>query len=206
VNCKIRSGRPSAEDAEALTDRILQASWEFLLEVGFEHFSFDKLARYGRFGKPTIYARFGNKVELLRALLVQSIESRSRDLFDAASRQHIDEAIPSLCADVVEYIHSPEGRLKDRLIDWLDIEAEDGGPSMRGWAGEMAIERIRQLMRDASKRGEITLSNIDKASQFLAAGVIGHGRMTKVQDEFDRALHIVWARDYWAMLKKAFAA
>ncbi|MBT8427826.1 MAG: TetR/AcrR family transcriptional regulator, partial [Erythrobacter sp.] len=161
--------------------------------------------RYGRFGKPTIYARFGNKVELLRALLVQSIESRSRDLFDAASRQHIDEAIPSLCADVVEYIHSPEGRLKDRLIDWLDIEAEDGGPSMRGWAGEMAIERIRQFMGDASKRGEITLSDIDKASQFLAAGVIGHGRMTKVEDTFDRAPHIEWARGYWSMLKKAFA-
>nr|WP_279588315.1 TetR/AcrR family transcriptional regulator [Qipengyuania flava] len=184
----------------------MQASWELLLDVGFENFSFDKLARYGRFGKPTIYARFGNKVELLRALLVQSIETRSRDLFDAASRQHIDEAIPSLCADVVEYIHSPEGRLKDRLIDWLDIEAEDGGPSMRGWTGEKAIQSVQQLLRDASKRGEVKLSDIDEVSQFLAAGVIGHGRMTKVEDPFDRVPHITWARSYWVMLKTAFAA
>lgn len=200
----IRSGRPSAEDAEALTDRILQASWALLLDIGFEKFSFDKLARFGRLGKPTIYARFSNKAELLRAVLLQSIEQQTQGLFDAVADQSIDEAIPALSANVVEYFHSPEGRLTDRLIDWIDVEAGDGGPSMRGWAAEEATLKIRQRLENSIERGEIRISDIDTVSLFLVEGIAGHARLTKVEDQFDRHQHLQWAHDYWAMIKKAF--
>ena len=200
----IRAGRPSAEDGEALTDRILQKSWALLLDIGFENFSFDKLARFGRFGKPTIYARFANKAELLRAVLLQSIEEHTQGLFDSVAGQSIDEAIPALCANAVEYFHSPEGRLTDRLIDWLDIEAGDDGPSLRGWTATEATFKIRQRIESSIARGEIEISDLDAVSLFLVEGVTGHARLTKVQDKFDRDHHVQWAKRYWAMIKRAF--
>ncbi len=200
----IRAGRPSAEDAEVLTDRILQASWELLLQIGFENFSIDKLAKYGRFGKPTIYARFPGKAELLRAVLMKNIKERTRGLFEGVTHHHIDEAIPALCSDGVEFYHSPEGRLMERLIDWLDIETEDGGASMRGWSAEVAIHDISELLERAVQRGEIRMSEIKTASLFLMEGICGHARLAEVQDKFDREPHMQWATRYWAMIKKTF--
>ncbi|APG61974.1 hypothetical protein LPB140_03085 [Sphingorhabdus lutea] len=202
---EVRAGRPCAEDAESLTDRILMASWDLLLDIGFEKFSFDKLAKYGRFGKPTIYARFSGKVELLRALLMLSIETTSRGFFESVADQHIDKAIPSLCADGVEFFHSPEGRLKDRLIDWLDLETDDNAPSMRGWTLKDGLEKISALLKGACEREEVTISDIDTASLFLIEGIVGHARMTSVEDQFDREKHILWASRYWAMIRQAFA-
>ena len=41
----VRRGRPSIAEAEALSGRILDASWDILLAGGFENFTFDRVAR-----------------------------------------------------------------------------------------------------------------------------------------------------------------
>ena len=72
----VKRGRPSIAEAEQLSGKILEASWQVLLETGFDGFTFDRVARHAHIGKATIYSRFANKRELMETLLAHSIERR----------------------------------------------------------------------------------------------------------------------------------
>jgi AcrR family transcriptional regulator len=73
---KIRCGRPRAERAGEVEERILDAAHKVFLERGFEGASIELIAETARSGKPTIYARFPNKEALFEATLARSIRQR----------------------------------------------------------------------------------------------------------------------------------
>ncbi|MBS0481035.1 MAG: TetR/AcrR family transcriptional regulator [Proteobacteria bacterium] len=187
-----------------MADHILDAGWALLLDQGFEKFSFDRLARFARTGKATIYARFSNKEEFLRALLIRQIEMRQREFMAVAQGQEIVHALPRLAVNAVELFLSPEGRLVDRLIDWLDHEGDIAGTSLRGWAMANAHANAMRLLEEADRRGEIAIGDIPTAARFLIEGVSGHARLTDVRAGPSRREHLEWARAYCAMILRAF--
>src|ERR1700756_4105171 len=71
---EVRAGRPPKELAGEVDARILDAARKVFLQRGFEGASIDEIAEAARAGKPTIYARFGDK----RALFT---EAGTRDIF-----------------------------------------------------------------------------------------------------------------------------
>ncbi len=73
---KIRCGRPPAERAGEVEERILDAAHKVFLERGFEGATIDLIAETARSGKPTIYSRFPNKEALFEATLTRSIRQR----------------------------------------------------------------------------------------------------------------------------------
>src|SRR5258708_23841038 len=56
-----RSGRPPNELAGEVEERILDAARKVFLDRGFEGASIEEIAGVARSGKPTIYARLGDK-------------------------------------------------------------------------------------------------------------------------------------------------
>lgn len=198
------AGRPTQAEAEALGDHILDAGWELLLDQGFERFSFDRLARFARIGKPTIYARFANKEELLRALLVSRIEQRQREVVADAMGHELDVVLPALAFHAVEKFRSPEGRLIDRLIDWLDYEAGADRPSLRGWALESTQRTLEAVLGEANSASSSQIDDIPTAARFLLEGIAGHAKMVDARVG-DTAGEADWAARYSAMILKHFA-
>jgi AcrR family transcriptional regulator len=69
----VRFGRPPKEFAGEVDARILAAARKVFLERGFEGASIDEIAEVARSGKPTIYARFGNKRGLFTEVVTRDI-------------------------------------------------------------------------------------------------------------------------------------
>lgn len=203
--CRFKgAGRPSLQDTEALADHLLDTGWELLLETGFERFSFDRLARFARVGKPTIYARFANKEAFLRAMLIRQIERRQREIIGDAQGRKITEAMPVMAMTVVEMFQSAEGRLIDRLIDWLDHETSGSPSSLREWAMGAAIGNAERLLVEADQRGEICVRDPIGAARFFVEGIAGHARIIGPGVPFNAEQHRDWARQLCAMILDHF--
>ena len=69
----MRSGRPRRELAGEVDERILDAARRAFLERGLAGASIDEIANMARAGKPTIYARFPNKVALFSAVVMRNV-------------------------------------------------------------------------------------------------------------------------------------
>jgi AcrR family transcriptional regulator len=69
----VRSGRPRRELAGEVDERILDAARRVFLEHGLSGASIDEIASLARAGKPTIYARFPNKVALFTAVVMRNV-------------------------------------------------------------------------------------------------------------------------------------
>ena len=72
----VRLGRPPKELEGEVEERILNAARQVFLENGFEGSSIDEIAVAARSGKPTIYARVGDKRALFTAVVMRDVVSR----------------------------------------------------------------------------------------------------------------------------------
>jgi AcrR family transcriptional regulator len=69
----VRIGRPPKEREGEVDERILNAARKIFLRRGFEGASIDEIAVAARAGKPTIYARFGDKRALFTAVVTRDV-------------------------------------------------------------------------------------------------------------------------------------
>lgn len=71
-----RPGRPSAERAAELPDRLLDAALALFNERGYADTTMEQIARQARASTKTIYSRYANKAEILRAVVNRMVERR----------------------------------------------------------------------------------------------------------------------------------
>src|ERR1700722_9315297 len=72
----VRLGRPPKELEGEVGERVLNAARKVFLDRGFEGASVDEIAMAARSGKPTIYARVGDKRALFTAVVMRDVVSR----------------------------------------------------------------------------------------------------------------------------------
>jgi len=72
----VRLGRPPKDCEGEVEERILNAARKVFLEHGFEGSSVDEIAVAARSGKPTIYARIGDKRALFTAVVMRDVVGR----------------------------------------------------------------------------------------------------------------------------------
>ncbi len=191
-----RRGRPSSAEAERLGELILTASWELLLSEGFARFSIDRLARSARVGKPTIYARFADKRALLTALFDQRVDAARQQLLDAIGNDlPAVEGLARLVGGTVERMLSPEGRLLDRLADWLDQESDRPAdvPPVCASAYASGSQRLADRVAAGIAAREIGPVDPNVAASLLMQGMIGRARLSTVVDQGDLA---AWSRQF----------
>ncbi|WP_413991279.1 TetR/AcrR family transcriptional regulator [Labrys okinawensis] len=68
-NAGRRSGRPTREQAERITEHIIDVATRLFLETSFEATSIDLIAAEARISKQTFYARFASKDVLFAAVI-----------------------------------------------------------------------------------------------------------------------------------------
>lgn len=88
-------GRPRAQDAAQVAERIVAAAWQVLLAVGPELLTLDKVAAQARASKQTIYARYDGKPALLLAVLEARVEQavEGLDVFPQLAPPHVRRKI-----------------------------------------------------------------------------------------------------------------
>jgi AcrR family transcriptional regulator len=84
---KVRLGRPPKELEGEVDERILNAARKIFLGRGFEGASIDEIAVAARAGKPTIYARFGDKRALFTAVVTRDVICRIAKFSSAAPKE-----------------------------------------------------------------------------------------------------------------------
>jgi AcrR family transcriptional regulator len=191
----VRRGRPSIAEAEALSGRILDASWDVLLTGGFENFTYDRVARHAHIGKATIYSRFPGKIELMQALLLRRIEQRAVRIRQQGSDLPLEAAFRLRAADIMKMLFSPDGVLTERLIDWLDQEI-GAGPQMRANAYRSAIESFSQTLMNGAAAADLSVPYVDLAARLWLEGLLGHARLAYTEGASSPAEIERWARDY----------
>jgi len=191
-----RRGRPSIAEAEQISGKILDASWDVLLEEGFESFTFDRVARRARIGKATIYSRFANKSELLHALLWQRTHLRRAFILAQGADLPLVEAFALRATEVIMTLASPDGQLVERLMDWLDLEKGGAQGNVRARVYCDAVEAIAESFVRANERGGQVIPDPRVAAQFWVEGLMGHARMAIAQCAVSRAETERWALGY----------
>src|SRR5262245_61388412 len=104
-----RFGRPPKELAGEVDARILDAARKIFVERGFEGASIDELAEAARAGKPTIYARFGDKRALFTAVVTRDVVSRITQFKgEVPTGATIEERLARLATATVHWTLDPE--------------------------------------------------------------------------------------------------
>lgn len=191
-----RRGRPSIEEAQRLPARILEAGWEVLREHGFEAFTFDRVARHAHIGKATIYTRFAGKREFLEALLAQKTFERRLQIMKLGEGLPLIESFCIRAAAVMHVLHSPEGRMMERLVDWCDQEFGNGEMNYRQAMYVDALTNITDELGQAAKAQDIEIADPELAARFWLEGLLGHARLETSAQTVDPQATETWARAY----------
>ena len=100
----VRFGRPPKELAGEVDERILDAARKVFVERGFEGASIDEIAEVARAGKPTIYARFGDKRALFTDVVARDILSRITEFeTEVTTGATIEERLTSAAITLVHW-------------------------------------------------------------------------------------------------------
>lgn len=97
-----RAGRPTKQESEDLSRRIVEVATRMFLEQGYADTTIDALATVLKASKRSIYARFANKADLFRAVTVSYAEQALHGIpphFPAD--QLAEEQIYNACLDVL---------------------------------------------------------------------------------------------------------
>jgi AcrR family transcriptional regulator len=101
-----RGGRPRREEVDQRMFNLLDAAAEIFIRDGYAGTSIDRIAARAKVGKPTIYAHFGSKTGLLKAVVGHVLKHRTLS---------IDSPIVSQTA---------VGALKERLANCIATALE----------------------------------------------------------------------------------
>lgn len=196
AGANVKRGRPSLEEAQRLPARILEAGWEVLRDHGFEAFTFDRLARHARIGKATIYTRFASKREFLEALLAHKTVERRLKIMKLGEGLPLIDLFCLRAAAVMHVLHSPEGRMMERLVDWCDQEFGNGEMNFRQAMYADALTNITDELRQIAIEQKLVLAEPDLAARFWLEGLLGHARLEGPVGEIDDDANEHWARAY----------
>jgi AcrR family transcriptional regulator len=104
-----RLGRPPKELEGEVEERILNAARKIFLERGFEGSSVDEIAVAARAGKPTIYARVGDKRALFTAVVMRDVVGRIAQFKSEVSTEGaIEERMVRLALALLHWVLDSE--------------------------------------------------------------------------------------------------
>jgi AcrR family transcriptional regulator len=148
----VRSGRPRRELAGEVDERILDAARRAFLEHGLAGASIDEIANMARAGKPTIYARFPNKVALFTAVVRRNVATVTGRFADhAPAGRTIEERLTNLGTAILEWA------LAGDTIDLMRVgisEANrfpDLADSVHGMARRCGEETVGRLLSEVAQ-------------------------------------------------------
>ena len=126
------SEKKTRRRGKELEDAILQAAWNELLSVGYQHFTVEGVVRRAQTSRSVVYRRWNNRIDLFEAALLHYFENNSPDIPDTGSLRddmielliQVSEKRFSLMivflTQMSEYFHETSSRpidLKEKVVE-----------------------------------------------------------------------------------------
>ncbi len=144
-----RIGRPRRELAGKVDERILNAARRAFIKRGLAGASIDEIANMARAGKPTIYARFPNKVALFTAVVMRNVATvTGRFAGHVPMGTTVEQRLTNLGATLLEWA------LAGDTVDLMRVaisEAQrfpDLANSVHGMARRCGEDTVGRLLRE----------------------------------------------------------
>lgn len=168
-----KRGRPSPEEAEAISRQILSAATVIFMSRSFEDISIEEIALLAGVKKNTIYKRFEDKRAILRAVLICQLAKWSdRDSYDPATGD-IAQRLKARAVHVLETSISNDIRLWSRLAEnaWPGLDELDNRRKILGY--DRVVRQFADDMRHSGEDGSIVPRNPDLAATALMSILTG---------------------------------
>lgn len=151
-----RAGRPSAREADALSQAIVAAALDEFLRHGFSGASIDRIARGAKVARMAIYRRYGDKKSLFETVLFAQI--RALEELAATISGDADDPLTELRLTARAYLEFSIAPTAINLQRILISEAAHL-PSLSKQVApplpELLGERLDRLIADAQAAGQL---------------------------------------------------
>lgn len=185
-----RIGRPSAEEAASLEDRILAATWDLLLAKGARELSVERIARAAAVSKKTIYTRFQGRSDLLMRLLRRKLELEESELHEDVDAEDFRDAFCSVGRRILAFLISAERQAIAAVLAELPDARHDAWTSTYA-VGLRAIDALL-----AHPGAAIALADLDLATfrHALLQCLIGRAENMLRAPESDQPMSEDWMK------------
>jgi TetR/AcrR family transcriptional repressor of mexJK operon len=150
---RLGSGRPTAEQAEAIDAAIFDAARRLFLTLGFEQTSMEAVAEAANISRTTLYARHKSKEGLLRAVVDAQVQAwgRAQRMFRDPLPKEFKQRMHHHARAVIQMMISDEVRAFRKLTQ----SAANGDPKYAQLMKEVgylpAIEALAQEISDGCR-------------------------------------------------------
>lgn len=103
-----RRGRPRSADTEQRTEQLLVIATEIFTRNGYADTSVESIAAAAQISKPTIYAHYGSKAELFRAVIARMTDRHRLPLEDDATDESVVAGLEKRVASILASATDPE--------------------------------------------------------------------------------------------------
>ena len=177
---KHAGGRPTREEAARREERLLDVATAMFLDNGYDGTSMDAIAAASGTGKPSLYARYGEKRALFLAVLRHSVERWARDLAElgpcpqrplrladlepllvAVGRHILERSITPECVALKRVLTSQAGQFPELAATLQDA----------GWGA--IVRHVAALLRQAVDFERSAVGDAELAADLFLSLVLG---------------------------------
>ncbi|WP_424985732.1 TetR/AcrR family transcriptional regulator [Microbulbifer sp. S227A] len=155
-------------------DAILAAAAELFFEQGFAETSIDAIIKRVGGSKRNIYALFGNKAGLFKAIVVENAEQLfSEPVPEPGSTERIDEALEGFALRLLELVTNPRTRGIYRLITREATRFPELGRIYFELGPRRGRDWLARTLTVADQRGEVRVDDPELAATHFLGMVRG---------------------------------
>ena len=175
-----KTGRPSLDDAQSLTNRIVDVATHLFLSDGFEATSLEKIAKEAGVSKRTLYSRFDSKSELFKAVVARYT---TRNAAAIVPLQHPSatnvERLTHICIETLGFCLNASVIALERVM-MAEVERfPELALVVNDYATAHLKEPLRQVLQDGMASGEIIVADVNEIADLLCDSlIISHLRKT----------------------------
>jgi AcrR family transcriptional regulator len=152
----VRLGRPPKELEGQVDERILDAARKIFVGRGFDGASMDEIAVAARAGKPTIYARFGDKRALFTAVVTRDVLSRIAQFHtEAPTEGTIEQRLAHVATALLNWTLDNERMALMRLAIAEAQRFPDLASTVSRAARQLSTEVAARLLAEMAQSGEL---------------------------------------------------
>lgn len=191
-----KGGRPTAEAAAALADRITAAASVLFMQNGYAATSIEAIAASAGVSKRTFYARFDTKGAVFLAVVGRLVQQWMGGLDDALDpARPLAESLLAIARTMLDVTLTPEALALHALVTAEAMRFPELGQGLRAGGADTGIVRIAALLRHHWPCLDASLA-AQAAGQFQALVVHNPQRRAVVMgDVLDPAARDAWCRD-----------
>lgn len=168
-----RRGRPTADQAAAISRAIITAATQAFLTEGYEGASMEAIAACAGVPKSTLYKRYPDKRELLRGVLRERVDTWSTTARDHVLGDDLETRLKHYAATMLLQAMSPELRVILSLVAsaWSGPEETAARREVIGYSA--MLDQLTREIREYGPRRGIFAKDPEQVAAALMAMLTG---------------------------------